>query len=89
MNPTAADVAAWMLTELESTTFLYQEVIVYQISAKFGSQFVYYNNNGNAAIDKGVLKEFRKLTGDKVVWERGERYWRKRADYDQPGRQQE
>jgi hypothetical protein len=31
---------------------------------------------------------FEKLTGDTVVWERGTRLWRKRQDYDRPGRQQ-
>jgi hypothetical protein len=35
---------------------------------------VYENENGNLAINRQVLKEFRKLTEKTVVWERGVRY---------------
>ncbi|WP_420919872.1 DUF6953 family protein [Pectobacterium brasiliense] len=40
-------------------------------------------------IDKKVLNKFKKLTGDYVIWERGEKAWRKRTSYDKPGRQQD
>jgi hypothetical protein len=36
----------------------------------------YMNANGNPAISKQVLKEFRALTDGTLVWERGERAWR-------------
>jgi hypothetical protein len=52
---------------------------------RFGSDCVYENENGNLAIDRKVLSEFRKLTTDDVVWERGERLWRRREDYDPEG----
>lgn len=89
-DPTAADVAAFMLQQLREQTYLYQEVVVYQIQEQFGDDFVYINQNGNLAIGKDVLAQFRKLTGDDVVWERSERLWRQRMpDYDQPGRRQD
>lgn len=88
MDTTAHEVAKWMLEELRRVKYLYQETIIYMISSKFGDQFTYYNDNGNLAIDKKVLSEFRKLTRDSVIWERGERMWRFREKHDDPGRQQ-
>jgi hypothetical protein len=81
------DVAVFMLEQLESQQVLYQEVVVYQIIEKFGEEFTYINVHGNPAIDKKVLREFRRLTRDTVVWMRGERAWRKRHEHDPPGRQ--
>jgi len=85
---TREQVAKWMLEELHRVKYLYQETVVYDISSKFGEQFTYINDNGNPAIDRKVLAAFRKLTGDSVIWERGERMWRFREKYDEPGRQQ-
>ena len=78
---THKQVAAYMAQQLEKGTELYQEDVVYEIERKFGSEFVYINENGNPAIDRKVLKEFRKLTPN-AVWERGIRLWRKRESYD-------
>lgn len=86
---TAANVAEWMVEELRRVRFLYQDVVVTQIRERFGDEFAYINENGNAAIDRAILAEFRKLTGDDVVWERGERLWRFRESYDPPGRMAE
>jgi len=77
-----------MLVELERDKCLYQNTVVYDIASKFGEPFTYINRNGNLAINKQVLNEFRKLTGDSVVWERGERMWRFREDYDLFGTRQ-
>jgi len=84
MGATAKDVAKYMASEAEGTNFLYQEVIVQRIRSKFGEEFVYFNANGNHAIDKRVLREFRNLTPD-LVWDRGNRCWRKRQGYDPDG----
>lgn len=35
-----------------------------------GPEFIYENDNGNPAIDKRVLRAFRKASGDTVVWDR-------------------
>jgi hypothetical protein len=85
---TPKEVAEWMLTELRRTKYLYQDTVVYDIANKFGNEFTYINENGNLAIDKQVLRAFRKLTENSVVWERGERLWRMREDYDPQGRRQ-
>lgn len=82
--PTAKDVANFIVHRLTEDEILYQEVVVYEIQEKFGDEFVYINQNGNPAIDRKVLAEFRKLTEGKVVWSRGERYWRFKEDYDDP-----
>ncbi len=78
----AKDVALWMLEKLKRERTLYQETAVGEIAHIFGEKFVYDNRQGNPAIDKDVLTEFRKLTEDTVVWERGERAWRFRDDTD-------
>ena len=81
-TPTALDVARWMKAELDRQGDLYQEAVVCDIAGKFGDQFTYINENGNPAISRAVLAEFRRLTEPDVVWARGERCWRKRQSYD-------
>ncbi len=83
-QPTAKDVAEFMKAQLDQKKELYQEDVVYEIQIKFGSDFVYENESGNLAINKKVLNEFRKITPN-VVWERGEKCWRKRQQYDHSG----
>jgi hypothetical protein len=85
---TPREIAEWMLEKIKGVKYLYQEEIVYEIAATFGNEFTYINQNGNLAIDKRVLSEFRKLTESFVVWERGEKLWRFREDYDHLGRRQ-
>ena len=63
---TAKDVAEWMFQKLEETGYLSQ-----------GSDFVCQNDNGNLAINKEVLKEFRNFIKDKFEWDRSEKAWRK------------
>ena len=79
---TASDVAQWMVEQLERTPYMYQESIVYKIKSQFGQEFVYRNRSGNWAISPVVLRKFRKLTEDQVVWSRGDRCWRKRRPTD-------
>lgn len=70
------EVAKWMFEQFEQSDYLYQEQVVYRISKKFGTDFVYQNANGNLAISKEVLKYFRKLTEGMVVWEKSDKAWR-------------
>jgi hypothetical protein len=77
-----------MLAELRREDYLYQQTVVYDIESEFGEEFTYTNENGNLAIAPQVLKEFRALTGDTVIWVKSERVWRFREDYDEPGRTQ-
>jgi hypothetical protein len=86
--PTTLEVAQWMLARLEEYNVLYQDEIVTEIESRFGGQYVYVNEHGSQAIDKKLLKEFRRLTEESVVWEPGEKLWRKRTSSDEPGRRQ-
>lgn len=81
-------VAQWMFDKLQDGRYFYQEVAVYQIMDEFGKVYTCLNGNGNRAINKKVLTEFKKISGDKVIWERGSRAWRLRGEYDSPSRQQ-
>ena len=81
------DVARWMQSEIERTGELYQIDAVAEIEFKFGPEFVYENEPANPAIDRRILRAFRKLTEDSVVWRRGDRCWAKRGEHDPPGRQ--
>ena len=72
----AAQVAGWMLEQLNHDNVLYQHDAAHQILHNFGDAFIYENQNGNLAIRQNVLRLFRALTGNTVVWERGERLWR-------------
>ena len=73
---TAKDVADWMFAELTASKYLEQSAAVHEIYQKFGEQFVYDNENGNLAIDKKVLSEFKKVHQGKAEWDRSERAWR-------------
>lgn len=85
----AEDVAKWMLEQIGEKKPLYQDKAAWEIKKKFGSSFVYDNENGNPAIEKAVLDKFRKLSGNDIVWSRGDFCWRRRRANDKPGRQQE
>lgn len=86
---TPQEVAELMLARLEADDVLYQDEIVYVIERECGDEHVRINDNGNLAIQSNVLKAFRKLTEGCVVWEKGERCWRFRKDYDAQGRAQD
>jgi hypothetical protein len=64
-----------MLVELENTGQLYQWEAVLEIQSRFGDDFTYLNESGNFAIDRRVLRAFRHLTEDDVVWRRTEGCW--------------
>lgn len=82
-------VASWMLDELRNQNgVLYQEDAAYKIAARFGDEFTYLNTGGGLAIRRDVLEEFKRLTGETVVWSRGEKMWRRREAFDTPGRRQ-
>lgn len=86
---TPREAAQWMLDELFKRKVLDQDHAVYALLSQ-DKALVYMNNNGNAAISKDVLAQFKKLTdGDDVVWSRSERQWRFRQKSDKPGRMQD
>ena len=83
---TPQEVAEWMAQAVTEQGRLYQERAVRHIAEHFGEEFTYENESGNPAIAKPVLRAFRRLTEDTVVWERGDRSWHVRTDRDGAGR---
>lgn len=86
---TPSDVAAWMLSELNRNQVLFHDIAACRIRERFGTEFTRLTEDGNFSIEPSVLLAFRKMTKDSVVWERRKRYWRKRTDYDEAGRNQD
>jgi hypothetical protein len=85
---TASDVAEWMLTTIQEQGELSQNNAFYEINKRYGSGFTTITNSGSPSVGRGVLAAFKKISDDVVIWERGEKKWRKREFYDAPGRQQ-
>ena len=93
--PTPREIADWMIAQLDIRDELYQHSAAKAIKRKFGGEFVHRDEEGNLAIDRRVLSQFRRLTGKKVVWvtRHGggfceEAHWRKREPGDSPVRTQ-
>ena len=71
-------VAEFMINEILEKGYVYQEYLVHDIQEKFGDDFVYINENGNLAISKKVLNEFKKLKEvNGIEWDNRERCWTK------------
>ena len=90
---TPKQVAEWMAEQLEDTAELLQQAAAYEIQDRFGAEFVCLDAFGDLGIARKVLYQFRKITGDTVVWVavQGnwlEGYWRKRHITDGDGRRQ-
>lgn len=82
-------IAEWMFNQFKDG-WLYQEDVAWELEKKFGDDAIYENENGNYAINKSVLKAFKKITEAKVVWERGDKAWRILSDDEEyTGRQQD
>jgi len=83
-----SDVAQWMLSAVQERDELTQNQAFYEINKLFGSGFTTITNSGSPSIKGGVLTAFKKISEDTIVWERGDKKWRKRQFYDAPGRDQ-
>jgi hypothetical protein len=88
MSHTAETVAAWMMAQIHKHGELHQDEAASEIYDNFGEEFVPDNQAGNPSIRKDVLKAFRLLSGDGVVWIREDRLWRRREIGDDRRRQQ-
>src|SRR4051812_42409965 len=84
----SSDVAAWMLSVIQERGELTQNNAFYEINKQFGSGFTTITNSGSPSIKGGVLTAFKKISDNIVIWERGDKRWRKREFYDAPGREQ-
>lgn len=76
-----------MLAEYEEFGFLYQESAAVHLFHLNDERLAYFDKNSNLCVGKGVLAIFNRLTPD-AVYERSEKFWRRRLETDQPGRQQ-
>jgi hypothetical protein len=85
---TSKDVAQWMLSAVLERGELTQNNAFYEINKQFGSGFTTITNAGSPSIKGGVLTAFKNISEDTIVWERGNKLWRKREFYDAPGREQ-
>ena len=83
-----ADVARWIVDQVQSNAVFYEATTSYLIRRQFGERFLYQKANGKWTISKRVLALFNELTDVDVVWERGQRCWRMRRLSDKPGRNQ-
>ncbi|MFT8690634.1 MULTISPECIES: DUF6953 family protein [Acetobacter] len=83
---TPLEAAQWMFNELQRDGYLDQETAAWKLLQQ-DKTFVYTNANGNLGIDAKVLKAFNKLAPTSgYVWSRSERSWRRRGNYDVPGK---
>lgn len=77
----------WMMAQLEHDDCLYQEDVVDHLVKLDNEQFLKENAEGNLVLSIPVITQFRKVSGDTVVWVKPERYWRYRVNEDEPGRE--
>lgn len=73
---TTKDVAQYMLNELTQNGVLHQEELVHKIKEKYGDEFIFANNHGTLSIDRKVLREFNKVKGKDILWDRDGRCWK-------------
>jgi len=85
---TTTDVAEWMLSVIQEQGELTQNNAYYYINKQFGTGFTTVTNSGSPSIKGSVLTAFKKISAESVIWERGDKKWRKREFYDGPGREQ-
>jgi hypothetical protein len=85
---TSGDVANWMLSVIQEQGELTQSNAYYEINKRFGTGFTTVTSSGSPSIKGGVLTAFKKISEATVIWERGDKKWRKREFYDAPGREQ-
>lgn len=72
-------VAEFMISEIVDKGYAHQETTVFDIQNKFGDEFIYINENGNLAISKQVLNEFKKLKeANDIGWDSSDKYWVKK-----------
>jgi hypothetical protein len=86
---TPEGIATWMLAELNRDGILDQAWAAHEIESQFGDEYTPLNmKSGNLSIRHDVLVAFRRISKETVVWERGERRWRRRERGDVLSRRQ-
>ena len=90
MNKSATnyDVARWLELKIDADGYVSREQAIVDVVARFGDSFVRVTQSGGQAFTPGLVQAFKKLTSSTVIYDRSSATWRKRADYDAPGRRQ-
>jgi len=88
MRSKPIDVAAWMVRFFMQNGYLHRDVAVSGIIQNFDEKYIVIYTDLNCRIRSDVLRYFRELTGNEVVWCQGYRMWRLRGAQDLPGRRQ-
>lgn len=79
-------IASWMIDKLQSDGCLYQDDVVDYIVRGGNESLLQENSEGNLVLDRTLLKRFKDLTTDNVVWIQSDFYWRYRVVEDDVGR---
>lgn len=79
--------AEWMLSELERQGCLYQDDVVDHLVKSKQEELLRENAEGSLVLRTSLLKAFRNLGENDVVWVRPDFYWRYRVREDEPGRE--
>jgi len=83
-----ATAAEWIMAEVDTGKRVYQDRVARHVRQSIGEDLTYKNQNGNWALDKRINEAFKKISKDRVVWERSDQCWRLRKPNDKPGRMQ-
>lgn len=75
-----------MVDKLEMDGCLYQDDIVDFLVRNDNEDLLRENSDGNLVLDRALLKRFKDLTSDNVVWVQSDFYWRYRVLEDDTGR---
>lgn len=75
-----------MMAGMKSDGCLYQQDVVDHLVKLDNEQLLKENSDGNLAISTLVINQFRKDSGNDVVWVKPEKYWRYRVLEDEEGR---
>lgn len=86
MSTTKEEIAQWMIDQFKERRTITQESMVRLIIRTFGREWSYKNKNGNLAIHKDVLAEFRKLNDGSIVWDRAYRHWQVKKPKNDPAK---
>lgn len=82
----APDATLWMLSKLKQDGCIYQDDVVDYLVKANAEDLLRENADGNLVVGAPLLKAFREVTEDSVVWVKPDKYWRWRVPEDEPGR---
>lgn len=76
-----------MMSNLANDGCLYQQDVVDHLIKIGNENLLKENADGNLALSTPVINQFRKDSGDGVVWVKPDKYWRFRVPEDDDGRE--